>query len=107
MEDDWRRYAFQKSGPFSAVGTKQVVAFSSSSHSDYPHIQFHAVPFVEPGLIDENENDDEFPSCACYNKVILHSTVLRQTSRGYVTINSTDPLQPTLTFWRRIFFIKF
>lgn len=98
MEDDLGCYVVQKSGPFSAVGTLQVVAFDSSSHADYPDIQFHALPIVEPGLATEDESDDAFDSYAYYNKIILHSTVLRPTSRGYVTINSTDPLQPPLIY---------
>jgi choline dehydrogenase-like flavoprotein len=103
MQHDWRRYAFQKSGPFSAVGTLQVLAFDSSSHADYPDIQFHAMPTVEPGLVAEHENDEAFGSYAYYNKIILHSSVLRPTSRGYVTINSTDPLQPPLIYNNMIY----
>jgi choline dehydrogenase-like flavoprotein len=98
IQDDLSRYSYQKSGPFSAVGTVQVVAFNSSSHANYPDIQFHALPIIEPGLVAEDENDVAFDSYAYYNKIILHSAVLRPTSRGYVTINSTDPLQPPLIF---------
>jgi len=64
MQDDLRRYACQKSGPFSAVDTLQVVAFDNSSHADYPDIQFHALPIVEPGLVAEDENDVTFESYA-------------------------------------------
>lgn len=103
MQDDLRRYTYQKSGPFSAVGTLQVVAFDSSSHADYPDIQFHALPIVEPGLVAEGDNDDAFESYFYYNKIILHSAVLRPTSRGYVTINSTDPLQPPLIYNNMIY----
>jgi len=40
---------------------------------------------------------------AYFNKIILHSAVLRPTSRGYVTINSTDPLQPPLIYNNMIY----
>jgi hypothetical protein len=69
----------------------------------YPDIQFHALPIVEPGLVTEDENDVAFDSYAYYNKIILHSAVLRPTSRGHVTINSSDPLQPPLIFNNTIY----
>jgi choline dehydrogenase len=87
-------YVHARRGPLSATGPLQVVAFTDSRNASYPDIQYHILPLVKPhsSIVPGN-------NIMCYyNKIAFLSVVLRPTSRGYITLNSTDPFEQPLIF---------
>jgi choline dehydrogenase len=94
LDLDHYLYFHNKTGALSATGPLQLVAFTSSSNASYPDIQFHILPLTKPHSSIQPGN-----TIMCfYNKIAFLSSVLRPTSRGYVTLNSTDPFQQPLIF---------
>jgi choline dehydrogenase len=87
-------YMHARTGPLSATGPLQLVAFTNSSNASYADIQHHILPLVKPYSSNERGNN----IMCYYNKMAFLSVVLRPTSRGYVTLNSTDPFEQPLIF---------
>jgi choline dehydrogenase len=87
-------YIQRRKGPLSATGPLQVVAFTSSSNASYPDIQYHILPLVELHSSHVHGNN----MMCYYNKIALLPVVLRPTSRGHITLNSTDLFQQPLIF---------
>jgi choline dehydrogenase-like flavoprotein len=82
-------------GSWSATGTLQVAAFASSPGAKYPNIQF--IPLSETRKSQENGMLLDAPWCY-YKRITFVPATLRPKSRGYVTINSTDPFQQPLIY---------
>lgn len=87
-------YILTRRGPLSATGPLQVIAFTNSSNATYPDIQYHILPLVKPHSSFVPRNN----IMCYYNKIAFLLVVLRPTSRGHVTLNSTDPFQQPLIF---------
>nr|CAD7404418.1 unnamed protein product [Timema cristinae] len=102
---------FNSKGPLSSIGPGQLVAFSKSSDrtdaGDIPDIQYSFLTSLSPSSENVSVTTDdincprsndkvEFPFY--YNGLIISPTVLRPKSRGYVTINSSDPNSPPLIY---------
>jgi choline dehydrogenase len=91
---DYFSYLHQKKGPLSATGPLQVIAFTYSKNATYPDIQYHILPLIKPySSIQPGNNIMSY-----YDKMALVSVVLRPTSRGHVTLNSTNPFQQPMIF---------
>jgi choline dehydrogenase len=91
---DKTSYIRTRGGPLSAIGPLQLVAFTNSSNASYADIQYHILPLVKPLSSIEPGNN----IMCYYNKMTFLPTVLRPTSRGYVTLSSTDPFEKPLIF---------
>lgn len=82
-------------GPWSATGTLQLTAFASSPGASYPNIQYYPLSETRKSGV----NGTSFYSLWCYyNRITFVPTPLRPKSRGYVTINSTDPFQQPVIY---------
>jgi choline dehydrogenase len=91
---DGLNYLHRRRGPLSSTGPLQVIAFTNSRNASYPDIQYHIFPLIKPYSTIQPGMD-----VACYyDKIAFLLAVLRPTSRGHVTLNSTDPFQQPLIF---------
>jgi choline dehydrogenase len=93
VQRDRFNYLYRRRGPLSATGPLQVIAFTNSSNASYPDIQYHVLPLIKP-----YSSVQPGSIMGYYDKMAFLSVVLRPTSRGHVTLNSTDPFQQPLIF---------
>ncbi|KAJ8872726.1 hypothetical protein PR048_026340 [Dryococelus australis] len=87
---DFLDYVKDHKGPLTATGTLQVAAFFPSNNSrddnEYSDLELLFFPWLAEGSIP----------LSYYDKIRVIPVVLKPRSKGYVKVNSTDPLQPPL-----------
>lgn len=94
LQRDLMAYLFQRKGPWSATGPLQLTAFTTSSYASYPDIQYHIGSGVDP----RSPGFGALRTLCYYNQLVFLCAGLRPESRGYITINTTDPFQQPLIY---------
>jgi choline dehydrogenase-like flavoprotein len=102
LKDDIKDYIESKrNGPLSGTGVNQLEGYIKSRHvppaEDYPDIQY----FTYSNIISEDPTEctvNITRSLSYYNIVHNLPALVRPESRGYITINSTDPFVPPLIY---------
>ncbi|PSN44246.1 Glucose dehydrogenase [FAD, quinone] [Blattella germanica] len=92
--DSLKYSAPQRSGPWSSIGVSSTCAKVNTRFAD------RSIDNPDVQLIFTTKNtcaDSAMPICY-YNAINFHSTLLRPKSRGYLTINNTDPFTQPLIY---------
>ncbi|XP_063241678.1 glucose dehydrogenase [FAD, quinone]-like [Bacillus rossius redtenbacheri] len=88
--EDLLDYIHKREGPLTATGTLQIAAFfqpeNDTSDDAIPYMEMTFAPTTSEGTL---------PFCY-YDKVYFVGILQKPLSKGYVRINSTDPLEPPL-----------
>ena len=90
---DIRQYDKTHDGPLSATGISQLSGYipSSDATDDYPDLKFGFA------FSDVNSESADIPA-SYYSKITVLPYHVRPKSRGFFTINSTDPFDPPLVY---------
>ncbi|XP_063238551.1 glucose dehydrogenase [FAD, quinone]-like [Bacillus rossius redtenbacheri] len=90
LYDDFLEYVGSRQGPLTAAGTSEVVAFcpseTSTAGDEDPDLEL---------VFESTYSDGNIANCY-YDRITATPIVLQPRSRGYVRINTTDPLRPPL-----------
>ena len=101
IRDADRYFRRGRRGPWSGIGSISVTAYVNTKYAntsiDYPDVQFSTIPSLSSVQDLSCEVNFSIPWCY-YNRVTFMPAVLRPKSRGYVTINSTDPFDLPLIY---------
>ena len=90
---DIRQYETTNDGPLSSPGISQLSGYIPSSYAtdDYPDLKFGF------SFDDASTECAQFPA-SYYSKFAVESYLVRLKSRGFFTINSTEPFDPPLVY---------
>ena len=102
IKADVKKYTESKrTGPLSGTGVYQLEGYLKSRHipaaEDYPDIQY----FTHSKIVSEDPTEcttNITRPLSYYNIIKFAPTVVRPESRGYITINSTDPIVSPLIY---------
>lgn len=102
LKADIKKYIESKrSGPLSGTGVNQLEGYLKSRHipvaEDYPDIQY----FTYSSIVSEDPTVCTINitrPLSYYNIIRYMPALVRPESRGYITINSTDPFGPPLIY---------
>jgi choline dehydrogenase-like flavoprotein len=91
--EDIKKYVKTRDGPLSATGVSQLSGYipSSLATEDYPDIKFGF------SFSDVNTQGDNIPR-SYYTKITVGPYYVRPKSRGFFTINSTNPFDLPLVY---------
>lgn len=100
LKADVRKYNEPKrAGPLSGTGVNQLEGYLKSRHipaaEDYPDIQY----FTYSSIVSEDPTECTINitrPLSYYNIIKYMPALVRPESRGYITVNSTDPFAPPL-----------
>ena len=90
---DIRQYEKKHDGPLSATGISQLSGYipSSDATDDYPDLKFGF------SFSDVSTEGADIPA-SYYSRITIGPYHVRPKSRGFFTINSTDPFDPPLIY---------
>jgi choline dehydrogenase len=90
---DIEQYVKTRDGPLSATGIAQLSGYipSSDATDDYPDLKFGF------SFSDVSTEGADVPG-SYYSKITVGPYYMRPKSRGFFTINSTDPFDPPLVY---------
>ncbi|KAJ9600020.1 hypothetical protein L9F63_009684, partial [Diploptera punctata] len=100
LKRDMRDY-LNRTGPFATIGTTSVIGFISSRHApkdeDYPDLEIGYYATINPTEKQKCGSVYLTPS-DYYNSMTYFPFLFRPQSRGYITINSSDPFDHPLIY---------
>ncbi|OXU31834.1 hypothetical protein TSAR_008283 [Trichomalopsis sarcophagae] len=93
MQNDFAYWLSTHEGPMSNVGYTSVVAFHQTSHETRPGVP--NIEYFAAGILAETSfqfSDFLFIPWAYYNVIGVAAILLTPKSRGYIKLNTTDPV---------------